>query len=102
VTRDTVLTLAREWKIPVAERPVEIDEVLKGAADGTLSETFGSGTAAVISPVGSFSCGGKEIAVNGGRQEISPAPLPGDHRNPVWGDRGPPPVGPPGGMRWHL
>ena len=66
VTRDTVLTLAREWKIPVAERPVGIDEVLKGAADGTLSEAFGSGTAAVISPVGSFSCGGKEIAVNGG------------------------------------
>jgi len=67
VTRDTVLTLAREWKIPVAERPVEIDEVLSGAADGTLSEAFGSGTAAVISPVGSFSCGGKEIAVNGGK-----------------------------------
>jgi len=67
VTRDTVLTLAREWKIPVAERPVEIDEVLKGAADGTLSEAFGSGTAAVISPVGSFSCRGKEVAVNGGK-----------------------------------
>ncbi len=67
VTRDTVLTLAREWKIPVAERPVEIDEVLKGASDGTLSEAFGSGTAAVISPVGSLSCHGKEIEVNGGR-----------------------------------
>jgi branched-chain amino acid aminotransferase len=67
VTRDTVLTLAREWKIPVAERPVEIDEVLKGAADGTLSEAFGSGTAAVISPVGSFSCRGREVQVNGGR-----------------------------------
>jgi branched-chain amino acid aminotransferase len=67
VTRDTVLTLAREWKIPVAERPVEIDEVLKGAADGTLSEAFGSGTAAVISPVGSFSCRGQEVQVNRGR-----------------------------------
>jgi branched-chain amino acid aminotransferase len=67
VTRDTVLTLAREWRIPVAERPVAIDEVLKGAADGTLSEAFGSGTAAVISPVGSFSCGGREVAVNGGK-----------------------------------
>ncbi len=67
VTRDTVLTLAREWKIPVAERPVEIDEVLKGAADGTLSEAFGSGTAAVISPVGSFCYRGREVAVNGGK-----------------------------------
>lgn len=68
VTRDTVLALAREWKIPVAERPVEIDEVLSGAADGTLSEAFGSGTAAVISPVGSFSCRGQEVAVNGGKE----------------------------------
>ena len=67
VTRDSVLTLAREWKIPVAERPVEIDEVLSGAADGTLSEAFGSGTAAVISPVGSFACRGQEVKVNGGR-----------------------------------
>jgi branched-chain amino acid aminotransferase len=67
VTRDTVLTLAREWKIPIAERPVEIDEVLKGAADGTLSEAFGSGTAAVISPVGSFSCHEQEVPVNGGK-----------------------------------
>jgi branched-chain amino acid aminotransferase len=67
VTRDTVLTLAREWKIPVAERPVEIDEVLSGAADGTLSEAFGSGTAAVISPVGSFAVRKQEIKVNGGR-----------------------------------
>lgn len=66
VTRDTVLTLAREWKIPVAERPVDIDEIMKGAADGTLSEAFGSGTAAVISPVGSFSCHGQEVKVNGG------------------------------------
>jgi len=63
VTRDTVLTLAREWAMPVAERPVDIEEVLRGAADGTLSEAFGSGTAAVISPVGAFSCGGREIPV---------------------------------------
>jgi branched-chain amino acid aminotransferase len=67
VTRDTVLTIARAWKIPVAERPVGIDEVLKGAADGSLSEAFGSGTAAVISPVGSFSCRGQEVVVNGGK-----------------------------------
>jgi len=63
VTRDSVLTLAREWKIPVTERPVEIGEVMRGAADGTLSEAFGTGTAAVISPVGSFSCGGREVMV---------------------------------------
>jgi branched-chain amino acid aminotransferase len=63
VTRDSVMTLARDWNIPVTERPVEIDEVMRGAADGTLTEAFGTGTAAVISPVGSFSYGGEEVMV---------------------------------------
>jgi branched-chain amino acid aminotransferase len=67
VTRDSVITLAREWGIPVAERPVAIDEVIRGAADGSLSEAFGSGTAAVISPVGAFSYRGEEVLVNRGR-----------------------------------
>jgi len=67
VTRDSVLTLAREWGIPVAERPVAIDEVIRGAADGSLSEAFGSGTAAVISPVGAFSYRGEEVLVNRSR-----------------------------------
>jgi branched-chain amino acid aminotransferase len=67
VTRDSVITLAREWGIPVAERPVAIDEVIRGAADGSLSEAFGSGTAAVISPVGAFSYRGEEVLVNRSR-----------------------------------
>jgi branched-chain amino acid aminotransferase len=67
VTRDSVLTLAREWGIPVAERPVAIDEVIRGASDGSLSEAFGSGTAAVISPVGAFSFRGEEVLVNRNR-----------------------------------
>ncbi len=72
VTRDSVIALAREWKIPVAERPVEIDEVIRGAADGTLSEAFGTGTAAVVSPVGSFSFRGREARIgNSGVGELS-------------------------------
>ncbi len=67
VTRDSVLTLAREWNITVTERPVEIEEVMRGAADGTLTEAFGTGTAAVISPVGSFACDGRELMVQGAR-----------------------------------
>ncbi len=67
VTRDSVLVLAREWGIPVAERPVPIEEIVAAAADGTLSEAFGAGTAAVISPVGAFSYRGREVRVNGGR-----------------------------------
>jgi branched-chain amino acid aminotransferase len=52
VTRDTVLGLADALGIPVAVRPVEIDELLAGVRSGRVSEAFGTGTAAVISPVG--------------------------------------------------
>jgi branched-chain amino acid aminotransferase len=67
VTRDSVIQLARDWNIPVMERPVEIDEVIRRAQDGSLSEAFGSGTAAVISPVGSLSFRGRDVAVGAGR-----------------------------------
>jgi branched-chain amino acid aminotransferase len=49
------------------ERPVEIDEVIRRAQDSSLSEAFGSGTAAVISPVGSLSFRGRDVAVGAGR-----------------------------------
>ncbi|UCG81514.1 MAG: branched-chain amino acid aminotransferase [Desulfobacterales bacterium] len=51
ITRDSVLTLARDWNIPVQERSITIDEVMTAHKDGFLQEIFGSGTAAVISPV---------------------------------------------------
>lgn len=67
ITRDSVLQLAEDWGIAVAERRITIDEVAAAAEDGTLSEAFGAGTAAVISPVGEFSYKGKSIMVNNGK-----------------------------------
>ncbi|MBP2673456.1 MAG: branched-chain amino acid aminotransferase [Deltaproteobacteria bacterium] len=67
VTRDSVIELARDWKIPVLERPVEIDEVIRRSEDGSLTEAFGSGTAAVISPVGAFSFRGRNVRVGDSR-----------------------------------
>ena len=52
ITRDTVLFLARRWGLKVSERKISIDEVVTAHASGALREIFGSGTAAVISPVG--------------------------------------------------
>jgi branched-chain amino acid aminotransferase len=52
ITRDTVLFLARQWGLKVSERKITIDEVVSAHESGALSEIFGSGTAAVISPVG--------------------------------------------------
>jgi branched-chain amino acid aminotransferase len=67
ITRDTVLKLAEDWGIKTSERRITIDEVMAAAADGSLNEAFGTGTAAVISPVGEFCYKGETIMVNNGK-----------------------------------
>jgi branched-chain amino acid aminotransferase len=67
VTRDSVLTLARDWGVRVSERPVTIDEIVEASAAGTLAEMWGTGTAAVVSPVGELGYRGERIVINGGR-----------------------------------
>jgi branched-chain amino acid aminotransferase len=67
VTRDSALTLMREWGLTVSERQVSIDEAVAAADRGTLREVWGTGTAAVISPVGELSYKGRRIVINGGR-----------------------------------
>jgi len=52
VTRDSVLALAQSWGMKTSERLITIDEVFDAHQSGALTEIFGSGTAAVISPVG--------------------------------------------------
>lgn len=51
ITRDSCIKLLKSMNIPVEERRVGIDEVIAGAKSGALTEIFGTGTAAVISPV---------------------------------------------------
>ncbi|MEO6849471.1 MAG: aminotransferase class IV [Mucilaginibacter sp.] len=60
VTRDTVLTMAREWGYEVEERRVSVAEIIEGAKTGKLTDAFGAGTAATIAPVGSISLNGEE------------------------------------------
>jgi branched-chain amino acid aminotransferase len=67
VTRDSALTLMREWGLRVSERQIAIDEVAAAARNGTLEEVWGTGTAAVISPVGELAYKGDRIVVNGGK-----------------------------------
>ena len=67
VTRDSVLQLARDWGWRVSERRLAIDEVIAAGESGALQESFGTGTAAVISPVGEFCYRDKHIQINGGR-----------------------------------
>ena len=66
VTRDSVLTITRDWRMNVSERRIGMQELRRAAADGALREVFGTGTAAVISPVGALRYRGDELVVNGG------------------------------------
>ena len=66
ITRDSVLKLAEHWGIKYAERKIPIDEVMEGAESGRLKECFGTGTAAIISPVKAISYKGKEVSVGDG------------------------------------
>ncbi len=52
ITRDSVVTVLRDWGVTVEERKVSVEELLIAQRNGTLEEVFGTGTAAVISPVG--------------------------------------------------
>ena len=66
ITRRTVLAVSKKWGVPAVERKISIDEVLEAHANGTLEEVFGSGTAAVISPVGKLVYKGKEYVIKDG------------------------------------
>ncbi|HKL99767.1 MAG TPA: branched-chain amino acid aminotransferase [Mobilitalea sp.] len=52
VTRDSTIQLCKQWNLPVEERRISIDEIYEAHKNGQLEEVFGTGTAAVISPVG--------------------------------------------------
>jgi branched-chain amino acid aminotransferase len=60
ITRDSVLTLARDWNFPVEERRVEIKEVEEGLKSGKLTEAFGTGTAATIAHISNIGLEGKD------------------------------------------
>ncbi|MFW6022283.1 MAG: branched-chain amino acid aminotransferase [Halanaerobiaceae bacterium] len=66
ITRNSVIELIRSWGMPIKQRNITIDEVYQAHADGKLEEAFGTGTAAVISPVGGLCWDGKGIQINNG------------------------------------
>lgn len=51
ITRDSILTLAREKGLKTAERKITVDEVVSGIRNGRVSAAFGAGTAATIAPI---------------------------------------------------
>ena len=65
VTRDSVMVLARERGVKVEERPISIEEIISAHRSGVLSEVFGTGTAALVAPVG-------ELVLEGTRLSLPP------------------------------
>ncbi|RYD04719.1 hypothetical protein N752_12390 [Desulforamulus aquiferis] len=64
ITRASVLELANHLGLKTEERAITIEEVIDGISSGDITEAFGSGTAAVISPVGSLYFKEKDYSLN--------------------------------------
>lgn len=67
ITRDSCIYLLKHWGVKISERRLGADELFNAAADGKLVEAFGTGTAAVISPIGELNWNDRIITVNGGK-----------------------------------
>ena len=64
VTRDSILTLAKDMAIfPVEERRIAMDEIREGFSKGTLTEAFGTGTAAVVAPIAVIHIDGQDYHI---------------------------------------
>ena len=60
VTRKSVIQIAKDWGIDVQERQLSVKELVSGIADGSVTEAFGAGTAAVIAPIQIIGFEGKD------------------------------------------
>jgi branched-chain amino acid aminotransferase len=67
ITRDSVITLLRRWGHPINERRILVEELLRARRSGALKEVFGTGTAAVISPVGELGWKDQRFPVGDGQ-----------------------------------
>lgn len=64
ITRKSVIELLQDWGEKVSERRVSVQELEEAAKNGKLEEAFGSGTAAVISPIGELKIGKTVMTIN--------------------------------------
>jgi len=67
ITRDSCIRLLKHWGIKVSERKLAVQELYDAHAAGKLVEAFGTGTAAVISPIGELNWSGNVITVAEGK-----------------------------------
>ena len=72
ITRSSIIQLLRHWGIPVEESTMSIEDLYNDAKSGALEEAFGTGTAAVISPIGELNWRDEQLVIADGKTgEIS-------------------------------
>lgn len=67
VTRDSIIQLLQHWNLPVKECRISMEEVITAAKQGFLEEAFGTGTAAVVSPIGELLWDNEILKINNGQ-----------------------------------
>ncbi len=67
ITRMSAIDILKSWGLTVTQRRLPIEEVARAAEEGRLQEAFGTGTAAVISPIGELKWGDRNMVLNGGK-----------------------------------
>jgi branched-chain amino acid aminotransferase len=67
ITRKSAIDVCKSWGLKVSERRISIQEISDAYDAGKLQEVFGTGTAAVISPVGILKWGDKVMEINGNK-----------------------------------
>jgi branched-chain amino acid aminotransferase len=67
ISRDSILRLASGLGIPVQERPISIDELTRGIRQGAVTESFGAGTAAIVTPIGTVGWAGEDYVLSNGK-----------------------------------
>ena len=70
ITRRSCIQLLKDWGYEVEERRISAEELFEAAKNGTLEEAWGTGTAAVISPIGELAEGDEKVIIN--NNEIGP------------------------------
>jgi len=63
ITRDSILTLAKDMGMEIVERKISVDELENGFTSGRLTEMFGAGTAAVVAPIALVNIHGKDYNI---------------------------------------
>ena len=64
VTRDSIIQVLKKWGYNVREERLSIDDLMQAGRDGKVEEVFGTGTAAVISPVGMLAYKDEKLVIN--------------------------------------